>query len=141
MRRTCAGRFMDAMVRAALTAGLVFAIVGCSREDSALAKSGESEEPPKPRIQSAPVAATTATPTSARDREHFGQVLKDKFDVGRAVKWQESPDGPIFVKPSGRVAHAVVAVKNPDGTISRHCLSSAAEVDALMNRAAKGAEQ
>ena len=34
-----------------------------------------------------------------------------------------------------------LAVKNPDGTISRHCLSSAAEVDALMNRAAKGAEQ
>jgi hypothetical protein len=135
MRRRCAGNFM---VRATLTAGL-FLGSGCARED---ASSGADPQQPQAQVKSAAtVTAATATPASAKDREHFGQVLKNKFDAGRVVKWQESPDGPVFVKPNGRAAHAVVAVKNSDGTISRHCLSSAAEVEALMNRSNQGSEQ
>jgi hypothetical protein len=111
-------------------------MAGCIREDS----SGQTPSPtePAPAPAAAPVPSQPAVPQVLQDREQFRRALVRKFDASQMVTQQLAGGGILHV-PNGHVAHAMVAVKNPDGTASRHCLSSAAEVEALMKHS--GADQ
>src|SRR5512136_1006791 len=100
MGRRCAGNFMNAMARAALGAGLSLAVAACTGERPSATNAEEDNPQARARAATPVSAPATPTATSAEEREHFREVLKSKFDVGRVVKWQHSPDGPVFVKPS-----------------------------------------
>jgi hypothetical protein len=78
------------------------------------------------------------TPPVAQTREQLRQALASKFDATRIATQQVSPGGGVLHIPNGWVPHAMVAVRNPDGTISRRCVSSSAEATALMNQTGAG---
>jgi hypothetical protein len=148
MRRLDTGIFREVILQAGLATGLLLATVGCARED---ASSAQEVMPTAPQARAQlPAAAALEMPTTPSaqatrpadpDREQFRQALTRKFDATRVTRHQASPDGPILYAPNGRVAHAVVAVRNPDGTLGRHCISSVAELTALTNPSGAGAEQ
>jgi hypothetical protein len=68
------------------------------------------------------------------------QVMARKFDSAQMRTEPASPQGGILHIPNGRVAHAAILVKNPDGTVRRECVSSSAEVSALVEQVRKGGQ-
>lgn len=142
MRRTGAGN--STTVRAAvlgsfmvvMSAWMTAGMTACMSE---AASPGTDRDSAQTEGAQASVKKTrSAPPASAptvQERDRFRDLLKEKFDASRVSRRQDVPGGPVFYKPNGHVAHAVVAVRNADGTISRQCISTPAEVDALMNKA------
>jgi hypothetical protein len=130
MRRTKTSALTPRLLEVGLAVGLILPMAGCIREDS----SGQTPSPtePAPAPAAAPVPSQPAVPQVVQDREQFRRALVRKFDASQMVTQQLSAGDGILYVPNGHVAHAMVAVKNVDGTVSRHCLSSAAEVEALM---------
>jgi hypothetical protein len=125
------------LLEVGLAVGLILPMAGCIREDSP----GQAPSPtePAPALAAAPVPSQQAVPQVLQDREQFRRSLARKFDVSQMVTQQLSAGDGILHVPNGHVAHAMVAVKNADGTARRQCLSSAAEVEALMHQS--GADQ
>jgi hypothetical protein len=118
--------------------GLLLSIAGCTREDLP-SPAGSATDPQAAVLEPASAAhEAVLQPTSKVAREQFQQALSRRFDVARVISRQVSPDGAVLHIPNGRAAHAAVAVRNADGTISRHCVSSSAEVTALMNQTRAG---
>jgi hypothetical protein len=125
---------------------LLAANAGCAREEASGAAAGSgAQEPPAPvaalavPLPPAPPAPVPA-PQASQDRERFRQALARRFDRSRVRTQPASPEGGVLIIPNGRVAHAMVAVRNADGTLSRHCVSSAAEAEALMSSTTAGVE-
>ena len=123
-----------------LGVGLALSTIGCAQEDL-------PGQAPAPTDRKSPVpAAAAAAPLpspqpvvqATKDREQFRKAVARKFDDSRVLT-RELPggDGVLHV-PNGRVAHAVVGVKNADGTVRGHCVSSAAGLDALIKQAGGG---
>jgi hypothetical protein len=143
MRRMDTTGLTGTLLQLGLGVGLVLSMAGCAREDV----SGQGAAPIDPSAQPLAAAAPANEPAPVRqslqqdsqDRERFRRTLARKFDVSQVIERQASPGGGILHVPNGRVAHAVVAVRNADGTVRGHCLSSSAEVEALMQQS--GAEQ
>jgi hypothetical protein len=139
--------FKRLILQAGFAAGVLLATASCAREDSA---SGQDIQPGAVQAH-AQAHATVATevpatpsvhvPKLGTDRELFRQALVRKFDVTRVTDHQALPDGTVLYAPSGRVAHAVVGVRNSDGTLAKHCISSEAELSALMKQPGAGVEQ
>ena len=137
MRRTKTSTLTTRLLEVGLAVGLILPMAGCMREDSPGQAPGPAE--PAPALAAAPVASQQPVQRLRQDREQFRRALVRKFDASQMVTQQLSAGDGILHVPNGHVAHAMVAVKNPDGTASRHCLSSAAEVEALMKHS--GADQ
>jgi hypothetical protein len=93
-------------------------------------------------------AATSPTPTPGNDDlDEFKQALLHKVDRARwrgpkaqrhASERPAGPAGAILHLPDGQDVHATILVKEPDGTVRSECVSSAAEVSALVEEIRKG---
>lgn len=106
-------------------------------------------ESPQGQALAATVAPSPAAPgTPGRvDLDEFEQALLHKLarTRGRGASAQPPaseaapvPGGGILHMPDGQGVHAAILVKNPDGTVRRECVSSAAEVSALVEELRKG---
>jgi hypothetical protein len=133
MRRTKMCALTMRLLKVGLGVGLILPMAGCMPEDSL----GQAPSPTEPA--SALAASQPPVPHALQDREQFRRTLVRKFDASQIVTQQLSVGDGVLYVPNGHVAHAMVAVKNADGTVSRHCLSSSAEVEALMKHS--GADQ
>jgi hypothetical protein len=137
MRRTKTRALTMTLLEASFAAVLMLSMAGCMREDS------PGQAPAATEPASAPAAAPGAPPQpvqqALQDREQFRRALVRKFDVSQMTTEQMPGQDGILYVPNGHVAHAMVGVKNADGTVRGHCLSSAAEVEALMKQS--GADQ
>ncbi len=110
--------------------------------------SGESAQG---QALSATVASSTAAPSASpgtpgkADLDEFKQALLHKVD---RTRWrggsaprpasEPAPGEGILHMPDGQGVHAAILVKNADGTVRRECVSSAAEVSALVEEIRKG---
>jgi hypothetical protein len=143
MRRMGTTGFTGTLLQLWLGVGLVLSMAGCAREDGSAQGAASIDPSAQPLAAAAPttepVPALQSFQQDSQDRDRFRRTLAGKFDVSQVIERQASPEGGILHVPNGRVAHAVVAVKNADGTVRGHCLSSSAEVEALMQRS--GVEQ
>ncbi len=112
--------------------GLLLLVLGCTREDLP-GPAADSTAPPAaaPRLAAAAEEPVPKTPPVAQTREQLRQALASRFDATRIVT-QQVPGGGVLHIPNGWAPHAMVAVRNPDGTISRRCVSSSAEAAALV---------
>jgi hypothetical protein len=126
------------MWRLAFASSLLFAVAACDRpnESSEPPPNGKlaSQKAPAPIASSSIVMPTTPTRPSQEDLEQFKQALVRKFDPSRSSTRVASPEGGVLHVPNGRVAHAAVLVKDPDGTLRRQCISSSAEASALVEQ-------
>ena len=140
MRRFGTNTLTKAVLRGGL--GLFLSFAGCMRQDlHDLAASATAPQTAVARPAPAtPEAVRPPTPRAAYTREQFRQALSRKLDAAQVAARQVPAGGGVLHAPNGWAAHAVVAVRNPDGTISRHCVSSSAEVTALMNQTSTGVE-
>jgi hypothetical protein len=89
------------------------------------------------------MAATSLLPTTTANDglDEFKQGLVRKLDRARWRTRPASPQGGILHMPDGQAVHAAILVKNPDGTVRRECVSSAAEVSALVEEIRRGRAQ
>jgi hypothetical protein len=140
MRRFGTSTLTKAILRSGL--GLFLSIVGCTRQD--LPDPTASAAAPQVAVPgpaaAAPEPVRPPNPRVVYTREQFRQALSRKLDVAQVATQQVSAGDGVLHVPNGWATHAMVAVRNPDGTISRHCVSSSAEVTALMNRTSSGVE-
>jgi hypothetical protein len=103
-----------------------------------------AEPAPQRQAQSAArapeAAATSLSPSTPADDglDEFKQALARKLDRSRWRERRASPQGGILHKPDGQAVHATILVKNPDGTVRRECVSSTAEVSALVEEIRRG---
>ena len=137
-----AGRLTRTLLRLGLGAGLVLWLGGCTGDDSSPGAAGGADRQASSLGAAAPMAAPPSSEKPAlptpQDRDRFRRALEHKLDVSQVIARQGAPGAGILHVPNGRVAHAVVAVKNADGTVSARCLSSPAEVEALMKQSGAG---
>jgi hypothetical protein len=147
MRRLGTGIWSRTILQVGLAAGVLLVTAGCAREDAPL---GQDIQPTAPQtlaqVQAAAAPTMPATPSvrttlPVADREQFRRSLIRKFDATRVTRHQASPDGTVLYAPNGRVSHAVVAVRNADGSLGKHCISSEVELSAIMKQPGAGAEQ
>jgi hypothetical protein len=92
-------------------------------------------------MASASLDPTQPGPANSDGLDDLKQVLARKFDPAQMLTRPASPQGGILHIPNGRVAHAAILVKNPDGTVRSECVSSSAEVSALVEQMRKGGGQ
>jgi hypothetical protein len=106
--------------------------LGCDRAT-------QVESAPQRQALSATVApSTAATSLSASTPvddglDEFKEALARKFDRSRWRERPASPQGGILHMPNGQAVHAAIVVKDPDGTVRTECVSSSAEVSALVD--------
>jgi hypothetical protein len=89
------------------------------------------------------VAATVTPslpPSSQEDLASFARTLTRKLDPAQETTRVASPEGGILNIPNGHVAHASVLVRGADGKLRSACVSSAAEVTALVKQSQSGAQ-
>lgn len=117
--------------------GALVSVLGCAGDGTPTAPVSASPTPRQPSASAH--AALSATPTQPTDEmQAFEQGLVQRFDRSR-VKEQELPGGAVLEIPNGFAGHAAVLVKGPDGKLRRECVSSAAEVTAVVKRVREGA--
>jgi hypothetical protein len=138
MRRTRANRLVARVVEVGLGLGLAFLMMGCQREVLS-SEAPSPTDPPGAAPAMAPVPSQQPVQYVPEERERFRQTLARRFDVSQMVTQQLSGGDGVLHVPNGYVAHAMVAVKEADGRVRGHCLSSSAEVEALMKQS--GADQ
>ncbi len=71
----------------------------------------------------------------------FAQALARTLDPSRMSTRPASAQGGTLHIPNGYAAHAAILERRPDGTLRTSCISSAAEVSALVNQMRNGAGQ
>jgi hypothetical protein len=149
MRFLRAGNWARIFGQSSLLAGLLALPAGCGQIDTNEPNPSIAESSPRalPAATAASVAPLNPTqPGQPGQPEDDGlddlkQVLARKFDPAQMLTRPASPQGGILHVPNGRVAHAVILVKNSDGTVRRECVSSSAEVSALVQQVRKGGSQ
>lgn len=113
----------------------------------------EVESTPRGKVLSATVPPSTAAATPSprtpaiESLDEFKQALLYKVDRARwngpkvqrhASPRPAMPEGAVLDLPDGQGVHATVVVKDPDGTVRTECISSSAEVSALVEEIRKG---
>jgi hypothetical protein len=127
---------------------------GCDRSSPNLPEPArEVESTPHSQALPATIAPSTAAATPSPNTpgtvslDEFKQALLYKVDRSRlsgpkahrlASPRPAMPEGPILEMPDGQGVHATVVVKDPDGTVRTECVSSSAEVSALVEEIRKG---
>jgi len=142
MRRLQAGEYPRRLIRWSLSASLL--LVACSRPEAG----DQNAAAPAPEPAAQKLAAVTApTPPSLTPADPgldglvtFEQALARKFDRSQMTTRPLVGGGFLHV-PNGHAAHAAILVRNPDGTFKRECVSSSAEVSALVQKMRDGAGQ
>ena len=142
MRPLQAGEYPRRLIRWSLSASLL--LVACSRPEAG--DQGAAAPTPAPAAQK--LAAVTAqaalslTPVDPvrGELDAFAQALVGKLDRSQ-MSTRPLPGGGILHMPNGHAAHAAILVRNPDGTFKRECVSSSAEVSALVQKMRDGAGQ
>jgi hypothetical protein len=130
------------LFRWSLSASLLLA--ACSRPEAG--EQGASSPPPAPAAQKLAAVTVPAAPSlTAVDPgldglAAFEQALARKFDRSQMTARPLAGGGILHV-PNGHPAHAAIVIRNPDGTLKRGCVSSPAEVSALLQKVRDGAGQ
>jgi len=106
--------------------------LGCDRNAAT-----QVESAPEKQALQVNVAPSPSTPAND-GLDEFKQALARKFDRSRWRERPATPQGGILHKPNGQAVHAAIVVKNSDGTVTTECVSSSAEVSALVEEMRKG---
>jgi len=149
MSRLRAGKYARVLVRWSLQATLLAVLGACNQAEAnhpgvtapAAPSAAQKLAPTEPApTESAP---TESAPTeSANDGlDGFAQALVRTLDRSQMITRPASDAGGILHIPNGRAAHAAVLVRGPDGRLRRECVSSPAEVSALVQKMRDGAGQ
>ena len=139
MRILRTGKFGRTMARWLLAASLFLSPVTCNRIEA-----GEQAAPaPAPSAQRLAAVTTPAAPSQPNGDglAAFAQAVASKFDRSHMTTRPAGPAGGILHIPNGYAAHATILVRNPDGTLRSACVSSPAEVSALVKQVRNGADQ
>ena len=141
MRILRTGKFGRTMARWLLAASLFLPPVACSRTEA-----GDQAAPAPNPAPSAQRLATVTTPAAPSQPNGdglaaFAQAVASKFDRSHMTTRPAGPAGGILHIPNGYAAHATILVRNPDGTLRSACVSSPAEVSALVKQVRNGADQ
>ena len=142
MSRLRAGECARRLVRGSLGASLLLVLGACGQREA----SDKGAPAPAPAVQKlaavTPLAAPSLGPVDPvrDDVDAFEQALARKFDRSQVTD-RPLPGGGVLHIPNGHVAHAVILVRQPDGTFRRECVSSSAEVSALVKKMRDGAGQ
>lgn len=132
-----------------LAAALSF---GCDRSSPNLPESAPEVESSAQALPATVASSTAAArpspnPPGPVSLDEFKQALLFKVDRSRwhGPKAQRLahprpglPEGAVLELPDGQGVHATVVVKEPDGTVRTECISSSAEVSALVEEMRKG---
>jgi len=144
MSRLRAGKYARVLVRWSLQATLL-AVLGACNQAEANHPGVTAPATPSAAQKLAPTepAPTESAPTeSANDGlDGFAQALVRTLDRSQMITRPASDAGGILHIPNGRAAHAAVLVRGPDGRLRRECVSSSAEVSALVQKMRDGAGQ
>lgn len=123
---------------------------GCDRSPPNLSEPPrEVESAPRSKVLSATIPPSAPSPSvpGTESLDGFKQALLFKVDRARwnGPKVQRHagpppamPEGAVLELPDGQGVHATVVVKDPDGTVRTECISSSAEVSALVEEIRKG---
>ena len=119
-------------------ASLFLAPAACSRIEAGDQPAPTPDHAPTAqRLAAAPPSLTTAAPERLAA---FQQALAHRLDRSRMTTRPASAQGGVINIPNGYAAHASVLVRQPDGTLRAACVSSPAEVAALVKQVRNGAE-
>ncbi len=136
------------MARWSLAASLFLAPVTCTRIEAGEQSSpAPNHERPAQELAAAtaptPLPAAGAKPLQAGQDglDAFAQALAHTLDPSRISTRPALPEGGTLHIPNGYAAHAAILVRQPDGTLRTTCVSSAAEVSALVKQMRNGADQ
>ncbi len=124
------------IVRWALAAGL-FLSAACTEAEGGGVTAPNATAATTAQHRAAAAAVTTGSPSAPvvhPDLASFAETLGRKLDHRRESQQSASPRGGILNIPNGHVAHASVLVRGPDGQLQSACVSSPAEVSALLQR-------
>ena len=142
MSRLQAGEELRMLVRWSLIVSLL--LVACSRPEAG--EPGAPASAPAPAVQKLAAVTAPAAPSLTPvdpvrvDLDAFEQALVRKLDRSQ-MSARPLPGGGILHQPNGHAAHAAILVRKPDGTLKRECVSSSAEVSALVQKMRDGAGQ
>ena len=126
------------MARWLWAASLFLAPAACSRiEAGDPAAPTPNHAATAQRLAATPPSLTTAAPERLAA---FQQALAHRLDRSRMTTRPASAQGGVINIPNGYAAHASVLVRQPDGTLRSACVSSPAEVAALVKQVRNGAE-
>jgi hypothetical protein len=132
------------MARWALAAGLFLSSLACTRDAGDQGAPTPNPAPSTPGLAAAPPLAAPSLEPSQPGRDGlavFEQTLARTLDPSRkSTRPVSSGDGVLHI-PNGYAAHASILVRQPDGTLRSACVSSTAEVSALVNEIRNGAGQ
>jgi hypothetical protein len=139
-----AGSYLRILGRTLLLAGAL--PLGCDQSDTGATQAAvgrvESAQRKHASVQAIAPSATPASLTPVRPADdgldEFKQALARKLDPGKWLTRPATPQGGILHIPNGQAGHAAILVKNPDGTLRRECVSSSAEVSALVEEIRRG---
>ncbi|HEX7507420.1 MAG TPA: hypothetical protein VF550_11655 [Polyangia bacterium] len=131
--------------QSSLLAGLLALPAGCDRTEPSephpsSAESTARAQPAAPAASAASLSLNPTQPGQPDGLDDLKQVLARKFDPAQMLTRPASPQGGILHIPNGWVAHAAILVKNSDGTVRRECVSSSAEVSALVEQVRGGGQ-
>lgn len=116
--------------------GLLLTPLGCDQVESS-----SPAEPTRETVVPEHKATAVVTPSqpSRAELAAFAQVLARKLDPKQETH-VASPGGGTLNIPNDYVAHASVLVRGPNGELRSACVSSPAEVSALVEQAQEGAQ-
>jgi len=115
--------------RTLLLAGAL--LLGCEASHADLPTPAQSVEPSATPQPVALSSRTSAAPSSD-GLEEFEHALARKLDPARWRTRPATPQGGVLHIPDGQAGHAAILIKNRDGSLRRECVSSSAEVSALV---------
>jgi hypothetical protein len=132
MQLLVASRLVRRMVRAGLVAGLSMASLGCDANVDPSAGSVPTEK------EAATRASSSMMQVGANDNlDRFERSLQRRFDRSQVIA-RELPGGGVLHVPNGHADHLAILVKGSDGKLRRECVSSSAEVAAVVKRLREG---
>jgi len=132
MQLLAVSRFARRLVRAGMVAGSFVAIVGCNANVDPSSASAPTEEEAATHTSYSTVAVRPNDNLAG-----FEQSLQRRFDRSRVLV-RELPGGGVLHVPNGHADHVAILVKGPDGKLRRECVSSSAEVAAVVKRLREG---
>jgi hypothetical protein len=145
MRLLRLGKYTWPMVAWLLMAS---SFLACSRSEPT------DQSPPAPLSEPAAQGLAAAAPRTASPAvgplqlqpgqdslDAFAQALVRTLDPSLMSTRPASAAGGTLHIPNGYAAHAAILVRRPDGTLRTTCVSSSAEVSALVNQIRNGAGQ
>jgi len=120
------------LARWVLPAGLVLLALGCSQSEAS---------DPLPQRRAAATSALSPSQAVRDELATFAENVSRKLDRSRGPTSVALPEGGVLNVPNGHVAHASILVRGPDGRLRSACVSTPAEVSALVNQVRTGAGQ